>query len=855
MPPPVPAAGRDALVLASLARLLGAQSSAAARRTRRKWRLRCDGSKLEPSKLPAAAVQALKEWCSGDLDDVCASIVVEAAYDGGQAVSARPADEDALLLAAALPLSAFYGRESRSWVQRTVFDGGAEAAIRFVIELCVKDALLLAGDAASDEAELESCAWKLTAEQINCTLDRLLCSRRAGESDGNGRDWRLRIAVLRQLVLSCCAAVCDAEAETAQVLTDLMEAIQQRRHTKSVLESAVLKLRGSTDLDILGLAEAPNGDEKGMQALKRAYHKKARTAHPDKGGDPAQFRKIQEAYARLQKKHKGFSRGSKKQRKAARARESEQMDDDAPKDDDDDAPKDDDDDAPKDDDDDAPKDDDDDAPKDDDDDAPKDDDDDDEDEAWKKATEEDEAAEDDSPAVDADDTADDDAAVDADLDDDAALDAAVDAALGAVADDAATDDAAAGAEAPASTASFINDPVPVPDVFEDPLVSAAARASSGASVINRLAQLAMLWARTVDDVVPPVTPEEAVAVRALARSKIETANVAHDGPSSPLIMAIGQLVSSSSIFLQAGVGDSAAVEASACVSAALDAAREAGRGDVSALRAACALVDYGENSLQGSSRDVCAALDLAMASRDSAAATLLCAKQATMAAQRLEFSLEQRQRRQMPTEVEESDTSDEDEESKPEKPPPPQAPDSVSQTPAAPQRTFEDLRRDAQTLLARLDVDIDDLRSQVLCRANPEPKHVRALEAWVAAALDRTLLDLRRRLRPPRGEDVDSAVKRATSAVNRATSWLLDNADAGLTPTQALDARAFSVSCALSPATPRALVSALRDRLAAAAGASAVAFVDSRCDEVMRHIDDVAAQHELKKARHAANDD
>jgi len=673
----------------------------------------------------------------------------------------------------------------------------------------------LAGDAASDEAELESCAWKLTAEQINCTLDRLLCSRRAGESDGNGRDWRLRIAVLRQLVLSCCAAVCDAEAETAQVLTDLMEAIQQRRHTKSVLESAVLKLRGSTDLDILGLAEAPNGDEKGMQALKRAYHKKARTAHPDKGGDPAQFRKIQEAYARLQKKHKGFSRGSKKQRKAARARESEQMDDDAPKDDDDD----------------------------------------DEDEAWKKATEEDEAAEDDSPAVDADDTADDDAAVDADLDDDAALDAAVDAALGAVADDAATDDAAAGAEAPASTASFINDPVPVPDVFEDPLVSAAARASSGASVINRLAQLAMLWARTVDDVVPPVTPEEAVAVRALARSKIETANVAHDGPSSPLIMAIGQLVSSSSIFLQAGVGDSAAVEASACVSAALDAAREAGRGDVSALRAACALVDYGENSLQGSSRDVCAALDLAMASRDSAAATLLCAKQATMAAQRLEFSLEQRQRRQMPTEVEESDTSDEDEESKPEKPPPPQAPDSVSQTPAAPQRTFEDLRRDAQTLLARLDVDIDDLRSQVLCRANPEPKHVRALEAWVAAALDRTLLDLRRRLRPPRGEDVDSAVKRATSAVNRATSWLLDNADAGLTPTQALDARAFSVSCALSPATPRALVSALRDRLAAAAGASAVAFVDSRCDEVMRHIDDVAAQHELKKARHAANDD
>jgi hypothetical protein len=310
-------------------------------------------------------------------------------------------------------------------------------------------------------------------------------------------------------------------------------------------------------------------------------------------------------------------------------------------------------------------------------------------------------------------------------------------------------------------------------------------------------------------------------------------------------MAIGQLVSSSSTFLQAGVGDSAAVEASACVSAALDAAREAGRGDVSALRAACALVDF-EGNCEGSSRDVCAALDLAMASRDSAAATLLCAKQATLAAQRLEFSLEQRQRRQMPTENEDSDSDSEEDEEKPEKPPPPPTPPPEEEAPPPPpSRTFEDLRRDAQTLLARLEVDIEDLRSQVLCRANPEPKHVRALEAWVAAALDRTLLDLRKRLRGLSGDDV-------TAAVHLATAWLL-GAAVGLTPTQALDARAFAVSCALSPATPRALVSALRDRLCAAAGA--VECVDSRCDEVMRHIDDVAAQHELRKARHSAQDD
>ena len=43
--------------------------------------------------------------------------------------------------------------------------------------------------------------------------------------------------------------------------------------------------------DVLGLDKGASSGE-----IKKAYHKLAREHHPDKGGDPEKFKKVQEAY-------------------------------------------------------------------------------------------------------------------------------------------------------------------------------------------------------------------------------------------------------------------------------------------------------------------------------------------------------------------------------------------------------------------------------------------------------------------------------------------------------------------------------------------------------------------------------
>ncbi|KAH8056851.1 hypothetical protein JL722_7066 [Aureococcus anophagefferens] len=157
--------------------------------------------------------------------------------------------------------------------------------------LCAREALLDADGAAA----------KLTAEQCDCAIDRDLLTRaeREGADAAPPRRWRLRAEVMRELVrLGAPAEARDACESDA--LQDLMGRIEAKKATRDELERALKTHRKTADLAALGLAAPPTSEGE----LRKAYHKMARAHHPDKGGDPAKFRRLKDAYTRATKQFK-----------------------------------------------------------------------------------------------------------------------------------------------------------------------------------------------------------------------------------------------------------------------------------------------------------------------------------------------------------------------------------------------------------------------------------------------------------------------------------------------------------------------------------------------------------------------
>lgn len=125
-----------------------------------------DASKLRDRELPAAAVAALRAWARGDLPGDHAALVVDANFER-RASAATP-----LALAGDLPRLG-----AAPWLA-AVFAEGAAALLDAAVGVCAEDAHL----------EPTAAAASLTAEQINCALDRLALTAPGGVAP---RDWRL----------------------------------------------------------------------------------------------------------------------------------------------------------------------------------------------------------------------------------------------------------------------------------------------------------------------------------------------------------------------------------------------------------------------------------------------------------------------------------------------------------------------------------------------------------------------------------------------------------------------------------------------------------------------------------------
>ncbi len=77
------------------------------------------------------------------------------------------------------------------------------------------------------------------------------------------------------------------EERSTEILRDHLKAIHEGRAGDETVNS----------MKALGLKKKPNATE-----LKKAYRKAAAKAHPDRGGSPAEFRRVQEAYQSLKQK-------------------------------------------------------------------------------------------------------------------------------------------------------------------------------------------------------------------------------------------------------------------------------------------------------------------------------------------------------------------------------------------------------------------------------------------------------------------------------------------------------------------------------------------------------------------------
>lgn len=105
--------------------------------------------------------------------------------------------------------------------------------------------------------------------------------------------------MLRELVRSRVTVDDDASRADSRALADVMRAIDDRQAAKAALEAALVASKRKADGAVFGVESLEALDE---HALRRAYHAKAREHHPDKGGDPAAFRRLKDAYSRAAKR-------------------------------------------------------------------------------------------------------------------------------------------------------------------------------------------------------------------------------------------------------------------------------------------------------------------------------------------------------------------------------------------------------------------------------------------------------------------------------------------------------------------------------------------------------------------------
>ena len=427
-----------ALLVASLVRLRHAGDGAGRPRFPS-----VDVSDLKPSRLPETARAAVAAWAAGTLAPDHCGLVLEASFEAD--------DHDALALASGLPAAALSAADR--WLSETLLRKGAAAVAAETAALCAREALLDADGAAA----------KLTAEQCDCAIDRDVLTRaeRDGADAAPPRRWRLRAEVMRELVrLGAPAEARDASESDA--LQDLMGRIEAKKAAKDELERALKTHRKTADLAALGLAAPPKSEGE----LRKAYHKMARAHHPDKGGDPAKFRRLRDAYTRATKQFKR-ARPAKEERaekpeEAAEKPEEPEEEDEAR-----------------------------------------------EGEAMAKEDKDERVREDD------------------DGEDEKATDSSSDA------EDATPPPSPKATDSSSDAASSSSE-------HATTVEACAARARHAAATVNRLAQLAMLWSRTVAEVCPPEHDEAEAALDALARSRLEEAT--GGGDDHALASAVNRLL-------------------------------------------------------------------------------------------------------------------------------------------------------------------------------------------------------------------------------------------------------------------------------------------------------------------------
>ncbi|KAH8070126.1 hypothetical protein JL721_5350 [Aureococcus anophagefferens] len=593
-----------------------------------------------------------RAWAAGALAPDHCGLVLEASFEAG--------NHDALALASGLPAAALSAADR--WLSETLFREGAAAVAAETAALCAREALLDADGAAA----------KLTAEQCDCAIDRDLLTRaeRDGADAAPPRRWRLRAEVMRELVrLGAPAEARDACESDA--LQDLMGRIEAKKATKDELERALKTHRKTADLAALGLAAPPTSEGE----LRKAYHKMARAHHPDKGGDPAKFRRLKDAYTRATKQ---FKRAH-----PAKQEEAEKPEEEAEK--------------------------------------------------PEKPEEEDEAREGEAMAKE-----DKDERV-RDEDD--------------VEEGKATDSDAEDATPPPSPKATDSSSDAASSSSEHATTVEACAARARAATVNRLAQLAMLWSRTVAEVCPPENDEAEAALDALARSRLEEATGGGDDHVLVLVSAVNRLLASARDAVNASAYAAGArqpvLDASEAVNEAIEAARDAAGADGDAMAAVGAILSARAGGDLVRYRVSIAAIDLKSACDRAARATHRCAQAATRAATEAAAKLTAHEdlarRAAAPPRDDDDDEEEEDkdDDGDDEKPAPaPEAPREDEDTEAKLRR----LTREAEVLHARLSRSCAALRAELLPRCAPSADQARALRAFCAAALDRTIDDAATRI-------------------------------------------------------------------------------------------------------------
>ncbi|KAH8081584.1 hypothetical protein JL720_8704 [Aureococcus anophagefferens] len=617
------------------------------------------------------------------------------------AASFEAGDHDALALASGLPAAALSAADR--WLSETLLESAAAVAAE-TAALCAREALLDADGAAA----------KLTAEQCDCAIDRDLLTR--AERDGATRR--------------------RGGGGSAEVMRELA-----KKATRDELERALKTHRKTADLVALGLAAPPTSEGE----LRKAYHKMARAHHPDKGGDPAKFRRLKDAYTRATKQFKR-ARPAKEERAEKPEEEAEKPEAEKPE---------------------AEK------PE------------------AEKPEEEDEAREGEAMAKE---------------DKDERVREEDDVEEGKATDSDAED--ATPPPSPKATDSS-SDAASSSSEHATTVEACAARARHAAATVNRLAQLAMLWSRTVAEVCPPENDEAEAALDALARSRLEEAT--GGGDDHVLVSAVSRLLASARDAVNASAYAAGArqpvLDASEAVNEAIEAARDAAGADGDAMapsarscrRAGDDLVRY---------RVSIAAIDLKSACDRAARATHRCAQAATRAATEAAAKLTKAhedlaRRAAAPPRDDDDDEEEEDkdDDGDDEKPAPaPEAPREDEDTEAK----LRGSRGGGGAARAALAV-VRGAPRGAAPRCAPSADQARRCARCAAAGP--TIDDVATRY---------ASARDAKRALEAASAWLLADAPEAEATAEALDARVFLVCAVHDGAACRSLCAALAPRLAAA---------------------------------------